>query len=228
MGAWKDKPGRLEAAQGGTVFLDEVGELPIALQGRLLRFLTEQRFERVGSEETVEVNARVITATNRDLEAEVRAGRFREDLFFRLNVIAITLPSLRERKEDLNALMDHPLASLALRYRRSALSLTPEARKVLASYRWPGNVRELANTLEHATVLARGETITIEDLPDRFLAPVSSSLPPSSIASLSLEESERQYIQQVLVDVTTLEETAARLDINSATLWRKRKRYGLE
>jgi two-component system, NtrC family, response regulator AlgB len=227
-GAWKDKPGRLEAARGGTVFFDEVGELPAALQGKLLRFLAEQRFERVGAGHTIEVDARVIAATNRDLEADVQAGRFREDLFFRLNVVAIALPPLRERKEDLTALTDHILAGLAIRHRRDALRLTPEARQILIHYRWPGNVRELANTLEHAVVLSRGETITVEDLPDRLLAPAVSGTAAPSVTALSLEELERYHIQQVLADSPTLEDAAARLGINPTTLWRKRKRYRLE
>ncbi|HKA55540.1 MAG TPA: sigma-54 dependent transcriptional regulator [Candidatus Binatia bacterium] len=227
-GAWKDKPGRLEAARGGTVFLDEVGELPVALQGKLLRFLAEQRFERVGADETIEVDTRVIAATNRDLEADVRAGRFREDLFFRLNVVAIALPPLRERKEDLSTLTDHILAGLAVRHRRDALRLTPEARQILTHYRWPGNVRELANTLEHAVVLSRGETITVEDLPDRLLAPAGPGTVAPPVTALSLEELERHHIQQVLTDSPTLEDAAARLGINPTTLWRKRKRYRLE
>jgi NtrC-family two-component system response regulator AlgB len=174
------------------------------------------------------VDARVITATNRDLEVDVRAGRFREDLFFRLNVVAIALPPLRERQEDLTALTDHILAGLAVRHRRCALRLTPEARQILAHYRWPGNVRELANTLEHAVVLSRGETITVEDLPDRLLAPSVPSTATPPVTTLSLEELERHHIQQVLADSPTLEDAAARLGINPTTLWRKRKRYGLE
>src|SRR5207249_791666 len=141
-----DEPGRLEAARGGTIFLDEVGDLPPELQGKLLRFLEEHRFERVGGSETIEVDARVVAATNRDLEADVRGGRFREDLYFRLNVIAIRLPPLRERAADLPALTDHVLASVSARHRRGPLVLAPEARRALAAYAWPGNVRELVNT----------------------------------------------------------------------------------
>jgi NtrC-family two-component system response regulator AlgB len=202
--------------------------LPVALQGKLLRFLAEQRFERVGGGNTIEVDARVIAATNRNLEAEVRAGHFREDLFFRLNVVGIALPPLRERKEDLTTLTDHILADLAIRHRRGTFRLTPEARQILARHRWPGNVRELANTLEHAAVLSRGATITVEDLPDRLLAPSMPSLTAPPAASLSLDELERRHIQQVLADSATLEDAAARLGINPTTLWRKRKRYGLE
>ncbi len=228
-GAWKDKPGRLEAAEGGTVFLDEVGELPLELQSKLLRFLEEHRFEHVGGDETITVDARIIAATNRDLEAEVRAGRFREDLFFRLNVVGIRMPPLRERPEDVPALIDHLLATLCARHQRSAPQIAPEARAALLAYRWPGNVRELVNTLERAVVLARGEEIHAEDLPDRLVAPapaVATTVPEPG--ALSLEELERRHIEQVLADSETLEEAAARLGINPTTLWRKRKRYGIE
>src|SRR5437762_1591289 len=225
--AWKDKPGRLEAARGGTIFLDEVGDLPPELQGKLLRFLEEHRFERVGGSETIEVDARVVAATNHDLEADVRGGRFREDLYFRLNVIAIRLPPLRERAADLPALTDHVLASVSARHRRGPLVLAPEARRALAAYAWPGNVRELVNTLERAVVLSRGDTIRAEDLPDRLLEPPSAA-PATPEAGLSLEDVERRHIAQVLAESSTLEEAAARLGINATTLWRKRRRYGIE
>jgi NtrC-family two-component system response regulator AlgB len=227
-GAWRDKPGRLAAAAGGTVFLDEIAELPLDLQAKLLRFLEEHRFERVGDDETITIDARVIAATNRDLEVEVHAGHFRQDLFFRLNVIGIPLPPLRERKEDLEALTDQLLATLAARHRRGALALSPEARAALAAYRWPGNVRELVNALERAVILSHGDTILVEHLPERLLAPPPPPLAPAEAASLSLEEIERHHIEQVLADSTTLEEAAARLGINPTTLWRKRKRYGIE
>jgi len=225
--AWKDKPGRLEAARGGTIFLDEVGDLPPELQGKLLRFLEEHRFERVGGSETIEVDARVVAATNRDLEADVRGGRFREDLYFRLNVIAIRLPPLRERAADLPALTDQVLASVTARHRRGPLVLAPEARRALAAYAWPGNVRELVNALERAVVLSRGDTIRAEDLPDRLLEPPPAA-PATPEAGLSLEDVERHHIVQVLAESSTLEDAAARLGINVTTLWRKRKRYGIE
>jgi two-component system, NtrC family, response regulator AlgB len=229
-GAWKDKPGRLESADGGTVFLDEVGELAPELQAKLLRFIEERRFERVGGEATIRVDTRIVAATNRDLEVEVDAGRFRRDLFFRLSVIAIRLPSLRERREDLLALADHLLAHLSVRHRRNSIQLTDEARRALEAYGWPGNVRELLNVLERAVVLAPGNSIRLEDLPDRLLAPAPPAAPSSSSAAgaLSLEAMERVHIQQVLADSATLEEAAARLGINPTTLWRKRKRYGID
>ncbi len=224
--AWKDKPGRLEAASGGTLFLDEVGDLALELQAKLLRFLEERRFERVGGTTTIEVDARVIAATNRDLESEVAAGRFRRDLFFRLNVISVCLPSLRERREDIGALVEHALHALSVRHRRTSLAIAPEAREVLQVYDWPGNVRELVNALERAIVLARGDLIRPEDLPDRLLAPAGDSA--ASASAESLEAIERRHLERVLADSATLEDAAARLGINVTTLWRKRKRYGID
>jgi DNA-binding NtrC family response regulator len=228
-GAWKDHPGRLETARDGTVFLDEVGELHADLQGKLLRFLEERRFERVGDTTTREVDVRIVAATNSDLAAEVRAGRFRQDLFYRLEVIGLALPPLRERQEDLPALIDHLVGILCARHRRAPLTLDPGARAALLRYPWPGNVRELLNALERALVLSSGETLRAEDLPDHVLAPVPASpAEPASTTSLSLDELERRQVQMVLAESATLEEAAARLGINPTTLWRKRKRWGLD
>jgi len=227
-GAWRDKPGRLEAAEGGTAFLDEVGELPPELQAKLLRFLEERRFEAVGSMDTTTVDTRVIAATSRDLAAEVRAGRFRDDLFYRLNVIALRLPPLRERREDLPALTDHLLTTLAMRHGRPGLALSRAARRAIATYPWPGNVRELINALERAVVLAGDNTIDADDLPDPVVGP-SAALPAPSLATQeSLADVERAHVQRVLAESTTLEEAATRLGIDPTTLWRKRKRWGLD
>jgi DNA-binding NtrC family response regulator len=230
-GAWKDKAGRLEAAAAGTLFLDEIGELPAALQAKLLRFLEERRFERVGGTATIEVDARIVAATNRDLDAEVERGAFREDLFYRLNVLHIELPPLRERPEDLPALALHVLGMLGARYARPALELDPASQAMLARYRWPGNVRELINVLEHAVVVCRGDRLRAEHLPDRLHAPSldeSAAEKPVVDGSMPLEQVERMHIERVLADSATLEEAAARLGISSTTLWRKRKRYGIE
>jgi NtrC-family two-component system response regulator AlgB len=228
-GAWRDKSGGLEAAEGGTAYLDEVGELPPELQAKLLRFLEERRFERVGGTDSITATTRIIAATSRDLGAEVRAGRFREDLFYRLNVIALRLPPLRDRGEDLPALTDDLLATLSLRHQRRGLTVTPSARRAIVQYAWPGNVRELVNALERAVVLARGDTITAEDLPDQVLAPAAGlSVPVTATVPGSLEDVERAHVQRMLAESATLEEAATRLGIDSTTLWRKRKRWGLD
>ena len=219
-------PWRFEAARGGTVFLDEVGDLPIDAQRQLVCVLA-QRFERAGARKMTDLGARVIPATKRDLEAEIRAGRFREDLFFRLSVVAIAVPPLREHDEDIRALTDHLLAALALRYRRERLRVAPETWRILHAYRWPGNVRELANALEHAVVLSKGDMITADHLPSRVRSdqPITHAdvaTPPDSLARL-----EREYITRIVADSATLDQAASRPGINLSTLWRKRKRWGL-
>jgi DNA-binding NtrC family response regulator len=227
-GAWRDKAGGLEAAGGGTAFLDDVADLPADLQAKLLRFLEARHFERLGSADTLTATTRVIAATSRELADEVREQRFREDLFHRLNVIALRLPALRERREDLPALTDHLLKTLSVRHARPGLVLTPAARRALESYSWPGNLRELWNALERAVVLARRARLDADDLPDHVLTPVEEPRPSISAAHGSLAELERAYVQRVLAECATLEEAAARLGINATTLWRKRKRWGLD
>ena len=222
-GAIKDKPGRLEAAEGGTVFLDEIGDLPLALQVKLLRFLQEKTFERVGGADTIEVNARIIAATNQNLEQFVREKRFREDLYYRLNVIEIRVPALRDRPGEIAPLAEHFIERAAEQHHRPALKLSEEARAALSGYAWPGNIRELKNLIERAVVLSRGDTITLSDLPDKVLATSRRE-----DQGLTLEEIERRHIQLVLEQAVTLEEAADMLGINVATLWRKRRKYGMD
>jgi NtrC-family two-component system response regulator AlgB len=221
-----DKSGRLRAAVGGTLFLDEVGDMRLDLQGKLLSLLGEAPFDRAVGGDASSAGMRLVTATRENLQTEVRAGRFREDLFFRLNVVTITLPPLRERREDLTALTEHILIRLAVRHGRRMLRITPEVRGIFEGYRWPGNVRELANTLERAVVLSRGDAITPEHLPDQLLAPLAPTNDGAPLTALSLEDLERQQIGRVLDEAETLEEAATRLGIHPSTLWRKRKRYG--
>ena len=212
-------------AHGGTLLFHDVGDLSTELQAQLVRSLDNHRF-RWATGDDAEIDVRVIAATKHDLEAEVHSGRFREDLFFRLNVV-INVPPLRNRGEDLPALTDHLLARLAARHRSRVMRLAPDAARILAHYRWPGNVLELFSVLERAVVLATGDTITANDLPQRLLAPAPTGLSEPLPPLLTLEEMERHYIQLAIAQCTTLDEAATRLGIDPATLWRKRKRYGL-
>jgi two-component system, NtrC family, response regulator AlgB len=226
-GAIKDKPGRLEAANGGTVFLDEIAELSPSLQSKFLRFLQDERFERVGGEQTIQVNARIIAATNRNLPQEIKAARFRSDLYYRLNVISLRMPALRERPEDTLSLAEVFLAEVAARNKRVGLQFSEEARRALVAYSWPGNIRELRNAIERSVVLSRGDLLRKEDLPDSLFQPcgaVGGEMPENS----TLEQVEEQHIRRILALVPALEDAAAALGIGITTLWRKRKRYHLE
>jgi NtrC-family two-component system response regulator AlgB len=225
-GAIKDKRGLLENANEGTVFLDEIADLSGELQAKFLRFVQEQSFERVGGETTIHIDARIIAASNRDLPAEVTAHRFREDLFYRLNVISLRVPALRERPEDILPLAERLLSAAAIRNRRDQLQFSPDAESALAHYRWPGNVRELRNAVERAAVLSDSDLIGPECLPDTLFQPASSAPPATS--SSNLEELEREQIVRVLAQSPTLQDAAETLGINATTLWRKRKRYKLD
>ena len=226
-GAFKDKPGRLEAADGGTVFLDEIADIPPALQTKFLRFVQEQTFERIGGDRVIRVDARIIAASNRDLMAEVAAHRFREDLFYRLNVITFQVPPLRERRVDILPLAERLLSVAAVRYHREKIHLSPETAAAIKRYRWPGNVRELRNALERAVVLTPGDSITSDYLPDALFRNQAEPIPTLS-STASLEEIEKEHILQVLAEAPTLEDAAARLGIDTSTLWRKRKRYKID
>ena len=178
--AIRTRPGRFEMAEGGTVFLDEIGEMDPLLQVKILRVLQEREIERVGGAGVKKVDVRIIAATNRNLEDEVTAGRFREDLFYRLNVIPIHLPPLRERGEDVLLLLDHFLKRFCATKKRSQLALSPDAERVLAAYPWPGNVRELENLAERLSILCDGNEVRLDDLPAKILAQVGAvaDLPP--------------------------------------------------
>jgi two-component system, NtrC family, response regulator AlgB len=226
-GAVKDRPGGLEAAHGGSILLDEISGLTLPLQSKLLHFIKEQSFEPMGSENEITVDARMIAASNQDLVAEVTARRFRDDLYYRLSVITLRVPALRQRRDDILPLTTRMLAGAAVRHHRPGLQLSPEASSALLRYRWPGNIRELRNVIERAVVLCEGDLITPDCLPD-----VLSSSSPQPLArnapSSNLDDIEREHIIRVMAESPTLESAAHKLGINVATLWRRRKRYGLD
>ena len=228
-GAIKPKEGLFQAANGGTIFLDEIGELPLDLQAKLLRVLQDKLVRPVGSNHSVKVDVRVIAATNRDLEAGYKAGTFRKDLYFRLNVVTVFLPALRDRKSDIPTLVQYFLD----RYSSSTpIEVTPSAMNSLMLYDWPGNVRELENCIERAVALGSGEVIDLDDLPPavQSTAPVHASSPElQTYDSTDLEDIERVTIQRVFDQVNGDKLLAGKmLGISRATLYRKIKRYNIE
>jgi PAS domain S-box-containing protein len=242
-GAIADKIGRFEAADGGTIFLDEIGEISPALQVKLLRVLQDREFERVGSSSTLRVDVRVIAATNRDLKSAMAEGRFRGDLFYRLNVIPILIPPLRERKEDIPLLVDHVLKRLKRRGLEKIKAVSPETMRCLMEYPWPGNIRELENVLERGMVCARGRVLSAEDLPDELrehCRPRRDSSPEKPAvgevagieeAGTAVEggaEGDRERIIRTLEELRwNRKDAAAALGVDRTTLWRRMKRLGL-
>jgi NtrC-family two-component system response regulator AlgB len=222
-GAVKDQPGRVESAAGGTLFLDEIGEIPSSLQAKLLRFLQDKQFERVGENETRRADVRIVAATNRDIEADIAQGHFREDLFFRLNVIELHVPPLRERPEDILKMARHFIGFFAAQLARPVPQLSPDAEALLSAYRWPGNVRELRNTIERTLILWPATVIEPGAFPERMTG--ATPIKPSVGGDFSLEEIEREHILRVVQRAPSLERAAEILAIDTATLWRKRKRY---
>jgi NtrC-family two-component system response regulator AlgB len=220
-GAVRDQAGKVEAADRGTLFLDEIGELSPGLQAKLLRFLQDKQFERLGETRTRRADVRVVAATNRDLEADVRTGHFREDLLFRLNVIEVPVPPLRERHEDISRLAREFLRFFGAGKR--PLELTSEAEAALLAYPWPGNVRELRNVIERAVILSPGSVLGREALPQRIAAQAHGG--PRLGGEHTLEQIEREHIERVLARAGTAEAAARTLGIDVSTLWRKRKKY---
>jgi NtrC-family two-component system response regulator AlgB len=222
-GAVKDQPGRVEAAHGGTLFLDEIGEIPPTLQAKLLRFLQDKEFERVGESRTRQVDVRVVAATNRNLETDVQQGRFREDLLYRLNVIEIVVPALRDRAEDILVLARRFLNFYARAVGRPIPTLSPPAEQALVQYSWPGNVRELRNTIERALILWPASLIEPEAFPAKMQGSASPAGPQLG-DDVTLAEIEAEHIRRVVARASSQDAAATTLGIDVSTLWRKRKR----
>ncbi len=232
-GADRRREGRFVQANGGTLFLDEIGEMPLPLQAKLLRALQEGEVQRVGSDAPLTVDVRVLAATNRDLREEVARRRFREDLYFRLNVISLEVPPLRDRGEDIPVLAAHFLERFAGRNRKSIRGFSPQAVDSLLRYAWPGNVRELENAVERAVILCNGDLITRRELPAAITEAASpeeaSSAAVGALAGLPLDELERRAIGETLRCTGDNKSEAARqLGITRATLHNKLRKYGLE
>ena len=221
-GATSQKKGRFELADGGTLFLDEIGEIDAATQVKLLRVLQEREFERVGGEKTISVDVRVIAATNRDLKEEVRKGNFREDLYFRLAVVEISVPPLRERKEDIDLLSLSFVKEVAKENGRDIDGISPHARKALFSYSWPGNIRELKNCMESAVVMAKGKTIEYDDLPSHIRGENDKEKSISLDLPITMEEAEKAIIMETISFAGGNKTKAAEiLGIGRKTLHRK-------
>ena len=230
-GAIKEHWGKVSGAEGGTLFLDEIGDLPIEIQPKLLRLLQEHEYERLGETLTRKANVRVIAATNRDLKKRVAAGAFREDLYFRLNVITVEMPPLRSRPADLCRFAEHYAKHFAARCGRQLNGFTEEALASICAYGWPGNLRELRNAIERAVILGRQTQITIADLPAelrQLSSGVADGIAGNSGGAVTLEQLEELHIKRVLAQTRTVAEAAQILGIDQATVYRKMKKYDME
>ena len=223
-GAVRDNPGRIASCAGGTLLLDEIGDLPANLQPRLLRFLQDKEYERVGDYTTRKADVRIIAGTNRDLDKAVKEGQFREDLFYRLNVIQIEIPPLRERPEDVTILAERLLVFFGRTRHHLFRGFTPEALETLKQYHWPGNLRELRNVVERAAILCQTDRVGVECLPENLLPSDSGARLGDRV---SLEKIEEEHIRRVLATTKSIQEAADVLGIDQATLWRRRKKYGI-
>jgi two-component system nitrogen regulation response regulator NtrX len=231
-GAVADRRGKFELADGGTIFLDEIGDMSVKTQAKVLRVLQEQTLEAVGGTTPVKVDARVIAATNKDLQAEIRAGRFREDLYFRLNVIPVFVPPLRDRREDIPLLADHFMAALAREYGRRVKSSDAEAAAALQQYGWPGNVRELRNVIERLMIMVPGDRISAADLGFLDLGDAVPPVPIAATERLTLHEArdrfERELIMRTLAaHQGNMSRTADTLGVERSNLYRKMKALGI-
>ena len=231
-GAEKSKKGRFELADGGTIFLDEIGDIPINLQVKLLRVLQEHQIERLGSTESIDIDVRIIAATHQNLEQKIKEGSFREDLFYRLNIVSLTIPPLRERKEDILPLIDHFVNKYCLENNKPALALTNEAADTLIKYNYPGNVRELENIIERAVVLSRGDVIGLNDLPNivkGFKAEKEVQVNENAALIEQVEELEKKLIYDALAISNGNQSQAGRmLGLTERNLRYKMQKYGIK
>lgn len=225
-GATIDKKGLLEIADGGTVFLDEIGDLPLSLQAKLLRVLEDREIRPLGSVTSKKVDLRFISATNKDLMEEIRVGKFREDLYFRLNVITLRIPPLRERGKDIEILAHHFMRKFSLKIGKNIKKFDPLALQLLYRHSWPGNIRELQNVIEQAVVFSEGETILPEDLPEYLRTPEKLFEKPKDLPLLSIEEYTKEFIIKYQ-SIYTEQELADMLGITRKALWEKRKKWGI-
>lgn len=223
-GAVRNNPGRIAACEGGTLFLDEIGEIPPAIQPKLLRFLQDREYEHVGDPATHKADVRILAATNADLDRAVQEERFRQDLFYRLNVIQIAIPPLREHPEDIVPLAERFLLFFGRQRHHTFVGFTDEARDTLKRYPWPGNVRELQNAMERAAILCQADRVGVEFLPD---SPRPAPPIPGIGDPVSVEKIEELHIRSVLASSKSLQEAAETLGLDQATLWRRRKKYGI-
>jgi NtrC-family two-component system response regulator AlgB len=224
-GALRDTVSKLRIAEGGTLLLDEIGDLPLELQPKVLRLLQERSYERLRETQTQGSDVRLIATTNRNLEAEVAAGRFREDLFYRLNLVQITLPPLRERRADILPLAEDVLRSFGRQTDKAPSGFAEPVRDALLRYSWPGNIRELRNAIQRAAILASGFLIELHHLPSQITSPgqtIQTAIQPTTLDQMEIEQ-----IRRVLSSAGTIGEAAAQLGIDPSTLYRKRKKYGM-
>jgi NtrC-family two-component system response regulator AlgB len=223
-GALRDNPGRIAACEGGTLFLDEIGDLPLPIQPKLLRFIQEREYERVGDQQTRKADVRIVTATNTDLVKAVKERCFREDLFYRLNVIQINLPSLADRRDDVESLANDLLVFFGAQNHKAFKGFSDEAINALRNYSWPGNIRELRNAVERAAILCASDFVAAEQLPESI---VPHSPPVQLGDHVSLDAIDETHVRRVMATTRSLQEAAEILGIDQATLWRKRKQYGI-
>ena len=232
-GEVRDTVGKVIAAEGGTLFFDEIGDLPLALQPKLLRLLQERSYERVGETQTRASNVRILAATNRNLKAELAAGRFREDLYYCLNVIEVTVPPLRDRPGDILPLAEHLLRLFARQGGKPISGFAVPVRDAMLRYPWPGNIRELRNAIERGVILVSGPVVVLTDLPSQIdkpnqVGPGTAAVPWAVGQPLTLDQLEAAQIRRILASTATIEEAATKLGIDASTLYRKRKKYGIQ